>query len=47
MILDNPYIMKCKNFDMNSLKEFHSSNISVGNRVVMVLGSKNDLDLKY
>ena len=30
---------------MNSLKEFHSSNISVGNRVVMVLGSKNDLDL--
>ncbi len=34
-----------QNFDMNSLKEFHSSNISVGNRVVMVLGSKNDLDL--
>ena len=34
-----------QNFNMNSLKEFHSSNISVGNRVVMVLGSKNELDL--
>ena len=34
-----------QNFDMNSLKEFHSSHISVGNRVVMVLGSKKDLDL--
>ena len=34
-----------QNFDMNSLREFHNSHISSGTRVVMVLGSKEDLDL--
>ena len=34
-----------QNFDMNSLKEFHNSHISNGNRVIMVLGSKENLDL--
>jgi predicted Zn-dependent peptidase len=35
-----------QNFDMNSLKDFHNSHISNGNRVLMVLGSKEDLDLE-
>jgi predicted Zn-dependent peptidase len=35
-----------QNFDMNSLREFHNSHISNGTRVVMVLGSKEDLDLE-
>jgi len=34
-----------QNFDMNSLKEFHNSHISNGARVIMVLGSKDNLDL--
>jgi len=34
-----------RNFDMNSLKEFHNSYISNGTRVIMVLGSKDNLDL--
>jgi zinc protease len=34
-----------QNFDMNSLREFHNSHISGGTRSVMVLGSKEDLDL--
>ena len=34
-----------QNFDMNSLKEFHNSHISNGTRVIMVLGSKDNLDL--
>ena len=34
-----------QNFDMNSLREFHNSHISGGTRYVMVLGSKEDLDL--
>ena len=34
-----------QNFDMSSLREFHNSHISNGTRVVMVLGSKKDLDL--
>ncbi|MDG2450883.1 MAG: insulinase family protein, partial [Saprospiraceae bacterium] len=34
-----------KKFDMNSLKEFHNSYISNGTRVIMVLGSKDNLDL--
>ncbi len=33
-------------FDMNTLKDFHNSHISGTNRVVMVLGSKEDLDLE-
>ena len=32
-------------FDMASLREFHNSHISSGTRVVMVLGSKEDLNL--
>jgi predicted Zn-dependent peptidase len=32
-------------FDIASLREFHNSHISSGTRVVMVLGSKEDLDL--
>jgi len=35
-----------QDFDMNSLKDFHNSHISSGTRVVMVLGSKEDLDLE-
>jgi predicted Zn-dependent peptidase len=35
-----------QNFDMNSLREFHNSHIASGTRVVMVLGSKEDLDLE-
>ena len=35
-----------QNFDMNNLREFHDSHISSGTRVVMVLGSKEDLDLE-
>ena len=35
-----------KNFDMSSLKEFHNSYISNGTRVIMVLGSKDNLDLE-
>jgi hypothetical protein len=35
-----------QNFDMNNLREFHNSHISSGTRVVMVLGSKEDLDLE-
>ena len=34
-----------QNFDMNSLREFHNSHISGGTRSVMVLGSKENLDL--
>ena len=34
-----------QNFDMNSLREFHNSHIASGTRVVMVLGSKEDLNL--
>ncbi len=34
------------NFDINTLTSFHNSHISGGNRVVMVLGSKEDLDLE-
>ena len=34
-----------QNFDMNILKEFHNSHISNGTRVIMVLGSKDNLDL--
>jgi predicted Zn-dependent peptidase len=33
-------------YDMNTLKEFHNSHIAGGTRVVMVLGSKDDLDLE-
>jgi len=33
-------------FDMNTLKDFHNSHIAGTNRVVMVLGSKEDLDLE-
>ena len=33
-----------QNFDMTSLKEFHNSHISGGTRVIMVLGSKENLD---
>jgi predicted Zn-dependent peptidase len=35
-----------KEFDMVSLRDFHNSHISNGKRVLMVLGSKKDLDLK-
>ena len=35
-----------QSFDMNSLREFHNSHIANGTRVVMVLGSKDDLDLE-
>jgi predicted Zn-dependent peptidase len=34
-----------QSFDMASLREFHNSHISGGTRAVMVLGSKEDLDL--
>ncbi len=34
-----------QSFDMNSLKEFHNSYIANGTRVIMVLGSKDNLDL--
>ena len=34
-----------QSLDMSSLKDFHNSHISSGTRVVMVLGSKEDLDL--
>ena len=34
-----------QNFDMNSLREFHDSYISDKDRVLMVLGSKDELDL--
>tara|TARA_B100001758_G_scaffold247935_1_gene268737 strand:+ start:6678 stop:9608 length:2931 start_codon:yes stop_codon:yes gene_type:complete len=34
------------NYDMNTLKDFHNSHISGGTRVVMVLGSKDELELK-
>ncbi len=34
-----------KTFDIASLREFHNSHISSGTRVVMVLASKEDLDL--
>ena len=34
-----------QSFDMDNLREFHNSHISSGIRVVMVLGSKEDLDL--
>jgi predicted Zn-dependent peptidase len=44
-IRENLY-KEVQNFDMNSLKDFHNSHISSGNRVVMVLGSKEDLDLE-
>ena len=43
-IRENLY-KEVQNFDMNSLKDFHDSHISNGNRVLMVLGSKEDLDL--
>ena len=33
-------------FDMNSLKEFHNSYIANGTRVIMVLGSKDNLDME-
>ena len=32
-------------FDMNSLREFHNSYISKGTRTILVLGSKEDIDL--
>ena len=35
-----------QSFDMSSLRDFHNSHIATGNRVVMVLGSKDDLDLE-
>ena len=35
-----------QSFDMSSLREFHNSHIANGTRVVMVLGSKDDLDLE-
>jgi predicted Zn-dependent peptidase len=35
-----------ENFDMSSLQDFHNSHISSGTRVIMVLGSKDDLDLE-
>ena len=35
-----------QNFDMTSLTDFHNSHIATGTRVVMVLGSKEDLDLE-
>jgi predicted Zn-dependent peptidase len=35
-----------ENFDMSSLRDFHNSHIASGNRVVMVLGAKDDLDLE-
>ena len=35
-----------QNFDMNSLKEFHNSYIANGTRVIMVLGSKDNLDME-
>ena len=35
-----------KSFDMSSLRDFHNSHIATGTRVVMVLGSKDDLDLE-
>ncbi|MEC7863715.1 MAG: insulinase family protein, partial [Bacteroidota bacterium] len=35
-----------QDFDLTSLKDFHNSHISNGTRVVMVLGSKEDLDLE-
>lgn len=34
-----------QNFNMNTLNDFHNSHISNKNRVVMVLGSKSNLDL--
>ena len=43
-IRENLY-KEVQNFDMNNLKDFHDSHISNGNRVLMVLGSKEDLDL--
>ena len=33
-----------ENFDMNSLKKFHNSHVSGKTRVIMVLGSKENLD---
>jgi predicted Zn-dependent peptidase len=35
-----------KSFDMSSLRDFHNSHIATGKRIVMVLGSKDDLDLE-
>ena len=35
-----------KSFDMSSLRDFHNSHIATGTRIVMVLGSKDDLDLE-
>jgi predicted Zn-dependent peptidase len=35
-----------KSFDMSSLRDFHNSHIASGTRIVMVLGSKDDLDLE-
>ena len=35
-----------QHFDMNSLKEFHNSYIANGTRVIMVLGSKDNLDME-
>ena len=32
-------------FDLNALKDFHNTHIAGKNRVVMVLGSKKDIDL--
>ncbi|MEC7646225.1 MAG: insulinase family protein [Bacteroidota bacterium] len=34
-----------QDFDMSSLRDFHNSHIANGTRVVLVLGSKNNLDL--
>ena len=35
-----------QNFDMSSLREFHNSHIANGIRVIMVLGSRDNLDLE-
>jgi hypothetical protein len=35
-----------QSFDMESLRDFHNSHISNSIRVLMVLGSKEDLDLE-
>ena len=35
-----------QNFDMSSLREFHNSHIANGIRVIMVLGSRDNMDLE-
>ena len=34
-----------ENFDMTNLKDFHDSYIAKGDRVIIVLGKKDELDL--